>query len=311
MQHHIEMIVPMRIAHLSDLHLSPDHFPERTDAFYEILHKCRALKADHIGITGDITNQARPKEFAHARGILKEFGLLDPEKLTVTIGNHDIFGGPYFAEDVLSFPGTCRSTDYESKVKEFHAAFRETFEGSSYFSGPSVFPFVKTVKDVVFAGINSVSRWNSLTNPLGSNGRVEKEQVRRLKEVLSSAAVKQRTLLVLIHHHFRRTEAPASAGTLQKVWNTIESGTMKLWKKKRLVALFREVGAAAVLHGHVHDHEAYERKKVSFLNAGATMLAAGDGQRRFHLLHAGAERVEHADIRMTPYHRSKRTAALA
>lgn len=90
-----------------DLHLSPDHFPERNDALYEILHKCRTLQTDHIVITGDITNLSKQKEFAHARSVLKEIGLLDPEKLTVTIRNHDIFCGLYFAEDVLSFPGMC------------------------------------------------------------------------------------------------------------------------------------------------------------------------------------------------------------
>lgn len=301
----------MRIAHLSDLHLSPDHFPERTDAFYEILHKCRSLKADHIVITGDITNQARPKEFAHARSILKEFGLLDPEKLTVTIGNHDIFGGPYFAEDVLSFPGFCRATDYDAKVKEFHAAFRETFEGSKFLSGPSIFPFVKIVRDVVLVGINSIARWNSLTNPLGSNGEVAKEQVRMLREILSGDLVKGKCILVLIHHHFHKTGSSAGAGTLQKVWSTIESSTMKLWKKKRLLALFGEVGAAKVLHGHVHDHDAYERKKVEFLNAGATMFAAPSGHRRFHLLHAGSGGVEHADIRILPNRRGQRIAARA
>lgn len=296
----------MRIAHLSDLHLSPDHFPERTDAFYEILHKCRSMKTDHIVITGDITNQAKPKEFAHARAILKEFGLLDPEKLSVTIGNHDIYGGPYFAEDVLSFPGFCRATDYDAKVREFHTTFRETFEGSKYLSGPSIFPFVKIVQDVVLVGINSIARWNSLTNPLGSNGEVEKEQVKKLREILSGELTKGKTILVLIHHHFNKIESPSSAGTLQRVWNTIESGTMKLWKKKRLFALFRETGVAKVLHGHVHLHEEYQRKKVQFLNAGATMFAAPTGQRRFHLLHATSTTVEQTDVRVMSMSRQRR-----
>ena len=286
----------MRIAHLSDLHLSPDHYPERTDAFYEILQKCRSLKTDHIVITGDITNQARPKEFAHARSILNEFGLLDPEKLTVTIGNHDIFGGPYYAEDVLSFPGFCKKTDYNAKVKEFYSTFRESFEGCKYVSSTSIFPFVKMVKDVALVGINSVAQWNSWTNPLGSNGNVEKHQLKKLNEIFSGDMLKGKTILVLIHHHFNKLEAKKAAGNLERLWHTIESSTMKLWKKKKLFRLFHSVLVTKVLHGHVHHHHHYHRKKISFLNAGGTMFPNALSQRQFHMLRVGKKETEHSSI---------------
>ncbi|MFA5834333.1 MAG: metallophosphoesterase [Bacteroidota bacterium] len=286
----------MRIAHLSDLHLSPDHFPERTDAFYEILQKCRLLKTDHIVITGDITNQAKPKEFAHARSILKEFGLLDPAKLTVTIGNHDIFGGPFYAEDVLSFPGFCKQTNYEAKVKEFHAAFHESFEGCKYVSGSSIFPYVKILRDVVFVGINSVAQWSTLRNPLGSNGDIGKQQHQRLKEIFSSDMLKGKTIFVLIHHHFSKLESKKSTGKLERLWHTIESSTMKLWKKKRLFQLFNNVDVAKVLHGHLHHHDEYTRKNVTFLNAGGTMFANAQGDRLFHLLHVQKKSIEKITI---------------
>lgn len=211
----------MRIAHLSDLHLSPDHFPERTEMFYEILHTCKTLAVDHIVITGDITNQAKPKEFAHARSILRECGYLDPAKLTVTIGNHDIFGGPYFAEDVLTFPGFCKKTDYESKMKEFTPAFHETFEGCKYVSNGSIFPFVKVVKNVALVGINSVAPWHSLTNPLGSNGDVGKQQLKKLEEIFSGEMLKGKTIIVLIHHHFNKLGSKKSAGNLERLWHTM------------------------------------------------------------------------------------------
>lgn len=298
----------MRIAHLSDLHLSPDRFPERTDAFYEILHKCRAMKTDHIVITGDITNQATPKEFAHARSILKEFGLLDPEKLTVTIGNHDIFGGPYFAEDVLAFPGCCRRTDYDAKVKEFYAAFRESFGGSKYLAGATIFPFVKIVQHVVFVGLNSVARWNTVKNPLGSNGEVDRQQFHQLKEVLTSGMTEEKTVIVLVHHHFSKTASAAAAGNLERLWHAIESGTMKLWKKKRLISLFKRTSVGNVLHGHMHHHEEYVRKDVRFLNAGGTMFADPKGERFFHLLNVRGDHMECTDVRVTKRGRDQRAA---
>lgn len=298
----------MRIAHLSDLHLSPDHFPERTDMFYEILQKCRSLKTDHIVITGDITHQAKPKEFAHVRSILKEFGLLDPEKLTVTIGNHDIFGGPFYAEDVLSFPGYCRQTDYDAKVKEFYTAFRESFEGCKYVSGASIFPFVKILRDVVFVGINSVAQWSTLKNPIGSNGEIGNQQLHRLKEIFSSDMLKRKMIFVLIHHHFHKLEPKKSAGNLERLWQTIETTTMKLWKKKRLFRLFEKVDIARVLHGHLHHHDEYTRKNVAFLNAGGTMFANAHGHRHFHLLHVDRKIIEHNRIRISSVHPSRRSA---
>lgn len=286
----------MRIAHLSDLHLSPDHFPERSDAFYEILHTCKTLSVDHIVITGDITNQARPKEFAHARSILKECGFLDPSKLTVTIGNHDIFGGPYYAEDVLTFPGFCKKTDYHAKVKEFTTAFRETFEGCKYIAGASIFPFVKIIKDVALVGINSVAEWNTLKNPLGSNGDVADQQLKKLDEIFSGEILKGKTVLVLIHHHFNKLESKRSAGHLERLWHAIESSTMKLRNKKRLFKMFRSSTVSKVLHGHVHHHHRYTRKDIKFLNAGGTMFTDGSNPRRFHLLNIHKSMVEHSTV---------------
>ncbi len=289
----------MRIAHISDLHLNPDYFPERTEAFYQILEKCRTLAVDHIVITGDITNQAKTKEFEHARSILKEFDLLDPAKLTVTIGNHDIYGGPYHAEDVLSFPGFCKGTDYDSKVKEFYSTFRETFDDCKYVSGTSVFPFVKIIRDVAFVGINSVAQWSSLKNPIGSNGDIGKHQYQQLKKIFASEILKGKTILVLIHHHFNKIEQKKSAGKLQRLWHTIESSTMKLWKKKRLFQLFNDGKVGKVLHGHLHSHNHYTRKNIDFLNAGGTVFTDSHGNHSFHLLDTHQKSIDHTNVRIS------------
>ncbi len=288
----------MRIAHISDLHLNPDYFPERTEAFYSILEKCKSLSVDHLVITGDITNQAKPKEFAHARNILKEFGFLDSSKLTVTVGNHDIFGGPYHAEDVLSFPGFCKGTNYDEKIKEFYSAFRESFEECKYVSGTSIFPFVKILHDIAFVGINSVAQWSSIKNPLGSNGKVEKHQFQQLKKIFASDILKGKTILILIHHHFNRMEKKKSEGKLERLWHTIESSTMKLWKKKQLFQLFNSNNVGKVLHGHIHQHREYNRKDIDFLNAGGTMFTHPNGNHMFHLLDIHRNAIEHTNIKV-------------
>lgn len=272
-----------RIAHLSDLHLSPDFFPERSHYFRSILRQCRALEVDHIIITGDLTNQARRNEFEHFRSIVSEFSLLDPKKLTVVVGNHDIFGGPYHAEDVLNFPSMCKRADYDGKLKEFHEASKETFEGAQFFSAESVFPFVKLLGSVAIIGINSIAQWHPFRNPLGSNGRIDDEQMEGIRAIVKSPLLEGKRVLVAIHHHFHRMEEKGNS-KLEKLWTAIEAATMKLHKKKKLLKLFRTVNVDQIVHGHVHRNSAYKRHGVRCLSAGGTMIPTDTAGQAFHLL---------------------------
>ncbi|MEW5797634.1 MAG: metallophosphoesterase [Bacteroidota bacterium] len=272
-----------RIAHISDLHLSPDYFPERTERFRMVLLQCRQLNVDHIIITGDVTNQARREELEHFRSVLKEFSLLDGNKISVVIGNHDIFGGPYHAEDVLKFPSLCKSTNYDAKVDEFYNGIKETFEGARFFSPKSAFPFVKVLGDVAVIGINSIARWHALKNPIGSNGKVDEEQREMLKKIFDSTPVKKKHLFVAIHHHFNKKEDEQERTKFERLWLAFESATLKLHKKKRLLKLFRHGGVQHVLHGHVHQHEEYHHKGVRFLNAGGSIIPVSESKQAFHL----------------------------
>ena len=46
---------------------------------------------------------------------------------------------------------------------------------------------------------------------------------------------------------------------------------MKLRKKKKIIEMFKFLGADIVLHGHVHEQREYMRKKLRFLNAGSSI----------------------------------------
>ena len=76
--------------------------------------------------------------------------------------------------------------------------------------------------------------------------------------------------IILVHHHFykRGIEATASQSSL---WNKIESFTLNLRGKKKLMSLFSELGINLILHGHSHEVKEYERKGLRFLNAGAVI----------------------------------------
>jgi 3',5'-cyclic AMP phosphodiesterase CpdA len=280
------------IAHLSDLHLSPNFFPERSVHFRSILSFCKQRQVDHMIITGDITNQAKENEFDHFRKILKEFSLLDSKKITVINGNHDIFGGPYYAEDVLSFPSACKSTDYAQKMEQFYRYTKETFTSAKFFSEKNVFPFLKIVGEVAIVGLNSVAEWHAVKNPIGSNGKINTEQFKSLREMLHSEDLQKKKIFIAIHHHFSTANDRDHSSKLERLWSAVESATLKLRKKKRLLKLFSKANVVKVLHGHVHQHGLYKKDGITFVNAGATIVPAKNSQQAFHFINIRENGIE-------------------
>jgi len=261
----------MTIAHISDLHINSQYRYANVLRTRQILDKINQLGADHVVVTGDITSGALPEDFATARDLFAEAGLLQGSRLTLVIGNHDIYGGVHSAEDVLSFPGKCRTVHYDHRVREFARQFPEVFERTLTVSKESPFPFVKMVNDVVLIGMNSIARYSGVRNPLGSNGWVDDEQIERFERLAGSPLFAGKRKIVLIHHHFCKLERNGG-GTMHSVWGTIERQTMKLRGKKDLLRLFRTHGIDLVLHGHYHRMMDYERKGIRFLNGGGSVL---------------------------------------
>ncbi|MHB1049601.1 MAG: metallophosphoesterase family protein [Bacteroidota bacterium] len=288
------------LAHLSDLHLSPEYFPERSEWFRASLELCIRSGADHIIITGDITNQARPNEFEHFRSILKEYDLLDATKMTVVIGNHDIYGGPYHAEDVLEFPSSCKATRYHDKVQEFYRSTKELFTGVRFLSQDSIFPFVKITGDTAIVGMNSVAEWSPFKNPLGSNGIVNNEQFELVKSFLRHAPSEAKHRFIAVHHHFHKSDERDNRSKMERVWSAIEAATMKMRKKKRLLKLFARSGIDGILHGHVHRHDAYIRKAVRCYNGGGTIIPAGGGIRMINFFTLRDGMTEHHLVPTAP-----------
>ncbi len=292
---------PLRIVHLSDLHLSPKYYPERSHRLNNALRQATAHKADHIIVSGDITNQALPDEFAEFRRIIADHGLLDGNRLTVVPGNHDIFGGPYHAEDVLEFPAQCQRTDYDRKLSLFHRNTEELFATAVPLDPQHRYPFVKNLgSTAIVIGLNSVTRWSPLKNPLGSNGLVDDAQFDLLKSFLQSGAVEEKNVFIVIHHHLHKTPVTTSASKLERLWNAIEDTTMKMRKKKRLLRLFSRSGIAGVFHGHVHSTEEYRRRSIPCYNAGGSIVPSRHRPISFHLLSVSPTDIERISLSSEP-----------
>jgi 3',5'-cyclic AMP phosphodiesterase CpdA len=276
------------IAHISDLHLSAEHKRFNLRRAHRLLTSILAHKVDHVILTGDVAADAARRDFDVARRLFKGHGLLDPEKLSLVVGNHDVFGGVHTAEDILTFPRRCREIDYDRKVEEFRAHFHETFGRSLFASHSRPFPYAKILGDIVLIGANSVAAYSGVRNPVGSNGEVDDGQYKKLRMLFEAPPLRKKRKIVLIHHHFHKV-AQAPAGTLSTVWGAIERQTMKLRGKKRLFELFLEHDVALVAHGHVHTNGDYERKGVKFLNGGGSLLGPESPHVSFNLIRISRE----------------------
>jgi len=222
---------------------------------------------DHIVISGDLVSTADPDDFYLAREVLSNFGLLDSRMLTVVPGNHDIFGGPHRAVDVLSFPRHIRSVDYRKNLDLFYETFAETFAGVEHLSKDDVYPFVKRVGPFSLLGLNSIPEWSLLDNPLGTNGIIEDGQFDALRGLDARAMFGSTIPVVVVHHHLNDlTDDSVEDG----IWKKIESKTMRMKKRKRLLRVLKTMDAQYVLHGHIHRNEVYERSGIRLANgAGA------------------------------------------
>ena len=255
------------IAHISDPHLSRQFYREHIKSFKILLRTILDQGCDHLIITGDIVSTADPDDYYLARTILTTFGLMDSKKLTIVPGNHDVFGGPHRAVDVLSFPRYIRTVDYHRRLALFEEAFAETFIGVRKLKGDSLFPFIKEVGPYSIIGLNSILPWSLWDNPLGSNGMLSDMQVTALSQLPTTDAFRGKKPLVAIHHHFNDLN---DASTDSSLWQKIESKTMRMKRRRRTLRLFASLGVEAVLHGHVHRNELYERNGVKLANgAGA------------------------------------------
>lgn len=266
----------MKIAHISDLHLDVNHKPQNLAGTLRLLEYITENNFDHVVISGDITENAESSAFELARNTFNRFGLLHPDKLTVTIGNHDIYGGVHLAEDVVNFPAKCRRTNFHAKVKEFGYYFRETF-GKAYSGSSNIFPFVKELDNILIAGFNSIAYYSFIKNPFASNGKISISQIELAEKYLNETSLKDKKRIAVSHHHFSKDSSDSIASS-STVWQAIERQTMKLRGKKKIIKKLANAGIKYVLHGHLHETISYKRKGIRFLNSGGSVTGNNFGK---------------------------------
>lgn len=278
-----EIRVFMKIAHLSDLHICQKYRPKNLERTKILLDYALQQGVDHIVITGDVVHLGDIEDYVALRNLLEEFDLLNPQKLTLVIGNHDVFGGVYLAEDILAFPEKCESINYKEKLKEFKNYFFETFENTYFPSKNETHPFKKIVDDVILIGINSTTPYSKVKNLFASRGKVGKKQIENLRQVLSQTQFNEKVKIVLIHHHFKKFDHLSSFFS-SSILRNIESFGGKLRKKKRLLKLFKKHKIDLILHGHDHNSVDYWIDGLHFMNAGGCIDKNRAGELKINIV---------------------------
>lgn len=253
-----------RIAQISDVHML-DPMTKRSGARYRLatravslgrpidprgrakklsraLAAAKASGAEHIVISGDITEVGDEVEFEHFADVLDD-ARIDPASITIVPGNHDAYTTPRAWRRALEGP------------LRRYAASSATEPGKVVEGAGAVFLPIDT------SCFQSIAR---------SGGEFTRDAASAVEERLSDSFFRDRPLLLVLHHPpFAKHENP--------VWQWIDA----LRGSTHVLDMLRRHPRAQLLHGHMHRMidrivEGFDSAKARIFGAPAVV---DDGDR--------------------------------
>jgi 3',5'-cyclic AMP phosphodiesterase CpdA len=226
------------LAHLSDPHLGPlpvprlrellgkratgfinwrrkRHLIHRGDVLARIVADLKAQAPDHIAVTGDLVNISLAGEYPPALAWLASLG--PPHDVTLVPGNHDIY-----VRDAARFP---------------------RLHWSDYMRGDNAtgtaFPFVRRRGPLALIALSTAVA----TAPFMATGRLGKEQIATLAQMLDECGRNGLFRVVMIHH-------PPISTPARRFKRLVDGADF--------CAVLARHGAELVIHGHDHLHSLIE-----------------------------------------------------
>jgi 3',5'-cyclic AMP phosphodiesterase CpdA len=187
-----------------------------------IAHEIARRDIEHVVVTGDLTNLALETEYELVRELFERELALDPDRVTVVPGNHDLYTR-----------GALTSRRFEAYLSRY---LRGDLPELAVDAGGGRFPVVKLRAGVAFIGLSSaVPR-----APLVAAGELGRAQLVALSRVLAHPEVAKRVPVVVLHH-------PIVHG-----WSHVKARVEGLRDAPELLAALRVLSHGLVLHGHLH-----------------------------------------------------------
>ena len=234
---------PVRIAHLSDLHLLSLEgavpyrlFNKRITGYLNLrfhrksVHKPFAVRAaareirrlgiDHVVITGDVSNLALEGEFELVRRFLADDLGLAPDRVSLVPGNHDAYTG-----------GAHRSRRFATTFASYLRS-----DLADLTAPGEAFPFVHLRGPAAIIGLSTALP----RPPLVASGTLGVPQLRALERILAHPEVASRTAVILQHHPVHNPSSLAKRAL---------EGLTDAAAETQLLARVRR---GIVLHGHLH-----------------------------------------------------------
>lgn len=186
------------------------HDPEILDA---LIRAIRAQAADHIVVTGDLTQLALPAECDAAQRCLEAIG--SPQHVFMVPGNHDALVSTRWLERLS------RWVEYMSSDEPERRGWME-------------WPAIRIRGPVALIGLSSAHP----TRPFSAAGSIGADQLARCSEWLTETAQRSLFRIVLIHH-------PPVPGMV--------SAHKRLSDADAFARMVQRHGAELILHGHTHQ----------------------------------------------------------
>lgn len=185
----------------------------RADKLLRSLRAARASGADHVVISGDLTEMGAPAEFEHFASVLDEAGLPD-DSVTLVPGNHDAYTTPIGWRKALEGP-----------LRRWAAA-SATEPGKVVDRGPvALLPL-----DTTF-----------FQNLVRSGGRFSAAAAQAVEARLGDPALRGRCVLLVTHH------APS-----EEHRNPLSHWVVGLTGRGQLLDILGRHPHVQLLHGHLH-----------------------------------------------------------
>lgn len=264
----------MKLAHISDIHVCDK---KSASVFTRVLDDALTRGADHFIISGDLINSGSDAEYELVTAVLKNFDLLNGERLSVIPGNHDLFGTvfsrvistgdlmkkkrliPSLLFDIMRYT----RKDYDRDLMKFNSYFSPVFNNA--LTAPDChknYPYAKILTDdTAVVCIDSNTPLALSDNLFASNGFIN---LTGIKNLLSLPALAGKRIIPVLHHCLY------DQGILKERHDRLFESSLKLHNRDEVVNFFTETGISLALHGHYHENEIYQTagNSLKVLNGG-------------------------------------------